>query len=84
MHMHGVEKRENGENIPTKKALTEMVKANPDSVTVYDTSAFDPDPNYTAKDMPMDEVFYIVGPDPYKDRKWYAQIKRTDKGTTVK
>jgi len=53
-----------GANYPTKKALKESIGR---PLRYVETSMFSPEykPNGT---------FCVVGPDPYRNRKWYAEV----------
>lgn len=58
---------------PTKKALREAVKLNPEDVVFFDTSAFANNGTVTIDQLKPSDV--IVGPDPYGRRSWYANVK---------
>lgn len=64
---------QDGRNFPSKKALREHVAAGK-PVTLVDTSAFNPRGTVALADVQPVDV--IVGPDPYRDRRWYANIKK--------
>lgn len=61
----------------TKKALKEAIAANPDEVYLYSTSAFG-GWSGMASALPEDMKFNVVGPDPYKNRSWYATVTRVN------
>lgn len=61
-----------GSNFKSKKALREAVAAG-ESVIFYDTSAFNNRGNPSAAELSPIDV--VVGPDPYTDRRWYANVK---------
>lgn len=64
----------------SKKALTEAVKAG--RVTYLEaTSVFGNEYDGPVSGAP-DGTYYVVGPDPYKSRKWYAQVIKS--GDTIK
>lgn len=67
----------------TKKALREAIEADPSSVTLQATSVFG-----NEYDGPLsrasDGTYYIVGPDPYRERKWYATIIKSNGTLKVK
>jgi hypothetical protein len=62
----------------SKKAIKAAVAENPSNVTIHATSAF------TARnspvrltDMAIGQRITFVGPDPYRNRKFYGTITRT-------
>jgi hypothetical protein len=61
-----------GANFPSKKALRQAV-ANGDVVVLEDTSAFNNRGTVGVTDLNPSDV--IVGPDPYRQRSWYANIQ---------
>lgn len=76
-----------GRHPKTKKALREAVKGGERDITFEPTSAFQR-PEWVSVDMiEAGEVgtVYVVGPDPFTSRKWYAQVVRGKDGkATVK
>ena len=62
----------NGSNFRSKKALREAV-ARGDQVNFHDTSAFNNRGTLSAGDLKNSDM--IVGPDPYRQRNWYANVK---------
>lgn len=54
-----------GYNKPTKKALKESVDETFDPI---ETSLF-------GNEYKGDGIYCVVGPDPYKNRKWFASVK---------
>lgn len=72
-----------GKRIKTKKALKEMVKADPRSVIVDSTALFGTRYDGYLSEMPEGVTLSVVGPDPYNDRKWYASVKRNGDNITV-
>jgi hypothetical protein len=69
----------------SKKALKEAVKADATKVRFYGTAAFGPGFDGTAADIPAGHILVVVGPDPYRSRKWYANVARKPDGSvTVK
>lgn len=60
----------------TKKALREAVAANPAGVEVYCTSEFgDQFDGFVSNLIETPHLkLSVCGPDPYRDRKWYATI----------
>jgi|1185.fasta_scaffold664281_2 hypothetical protein len=74
-----------GANFPhegkaTKTALKAALKANPTGVTLYATSDMGPQFNGPASSLPEGTTFNVVGPNPYRDRSWYASVKRGRNG----
>lgn len=69
--------------ISTKSALKAAVKANPSAVRFYGTSPMGPQFSGPATDIPEGTTLTVVGPDPYRSRKWFASVKRTAKGIVV-
>jgi hypothetical protein len=59
-------------NFKSKRSLAEALKAG-EAVTFTDTSAFDNAGTLKAGQLFPTDV--IVGPDPYRDRSWYANVK---------
>jgi len=62
----------------TKKALREAVADDPNMTRVHfdATSVFDTQARYSAQHtVATDDVLVVVGPDPYNNRKWYANVK---------
>lgn len=57
-----------GANYPTKKALKESIGKR---LRVIETSMF-------GNEFQPDGVNYVVGPDPYTSRKWYAAVTCKD------
>lgn len=70
----------------TKKALRIAIEEKPESVFLERTanSAFGSNVEFQGKitEMPEGETIYIVGPDPKKSRKWFANLTRM--GTNFK
>lgn len=63
--------------VATKKALREALAASPGDVTFDVTSmllAQGAPSTYRATEIPEDAVMTVTGPDPYKNRKWYASV----------
>jgi hypothetical protein len=57
----------------TKKLFKENVKAEPDTVQVYGTDLFHVLPPTRVSAL-GDGKYTVVGPDPGRERKWYATI----------
>lgn len=68
----------NGQNAASKKALREALTNAPASVTLYATSMFESEQikgDELAERLVDGDKLTAVGPDPYHDRRWYAQIE---------
>jgi hypothetical protein len=72
-----------GYRVSTKKLLREYLKANPTSVTFDPTSMFDDQSDFDGSHIPAGRILTVVGPDPHKNRKWYATVTQTAKGLRV-
>lgn len=74
-----------GKDIPTKAALKRAISDNPDRVFLYGTSTFGTGELPTSADkLPEGYKYSVVGPNPYKSRKWYATVERRNGRLTVK
>ena len=71
------------EGATTKKALKEAV-ARGDRVWAYCTSPLGPQYNGYLDELPEYITLSVVGPDPYKSRRWYASVIRSNGKITVK
>ena len=60
----------------TKKALREAINSDPSGVSLEATSPFGNEYGGSILHMPEGETVYIVGPDPYNKRSWYANLTR--------
>ncbi len=58
-------------NYPSKAALRRALQADPSDVLFYSTSDFTPGA-FRATEVPFGETLYVVGPDPYTSRKYFA------------
>lgn len=66
----------NGDEFASKKAFREFVSEASDSVRFEDTSFFDNRGTFYGTDNPLlKSSDVIVGPNPYTNRKWYANIR---------
>jgi hypothetical protein len=65
----------------TKKALREALAADPDGVYLEATSLFGDEYDGPATGLPVGRTAYLVGPDPYRKRVWYAALTRKKDGT---
>lgn len=78
--MHGV--RTQSGPIKTKSQLKKLAKEDPLSIVLENTSMMSNEFDGMARNLPEGQRVYIVGPDPYYNRKWYASMER--KGDTLK
>jgi hypothetical protein len=67
-----------GQRVPTKKALKELLATNPAGVTFDRTSAFDTVGTIKGDEIPLDSRLTVVGPDPFWRRSWYASVRVVD------
>jgi hypothetical protein len=75
----GAQYESDGKDIPTKSALKRAIQENPANVYFYGTSDF------TAVSGTVDILekgvkYSVVGPNPHKNRKWYATVEITQSG----
>lgn len=70
-------------DFPTKTALKQAIAANPAKVLLYATDAFGPNAGKAdiASATDIGTKYYVVGPNPYNSRKWYATVERFTNGT---
>lgn len=65
-----------GNEFASKKAFREFVRDAGDSVYFEDTSAFNSRGQFVGTDNPLlSSSDVIVGPNPWRNRKWYANIR---------
>jgi hypothetical protein len=67
----------NGARCKSKKALKEAVGTNPTSVSIEDTSFLGDSYSGSLADAPDSKLYYVVGPCPHTNRKWYATIVKS-------
>lgn len=72
----GVRVRKNRDDIPTKHRLKAMVLADPSSVEFYATSETGPQWEGTLDKLREGYTLVVVGPSPYVQRRWFANIIR--------
>ena len=73
-----------GSWVQTKKRLKELLRDKPSDVTFVKTSMFEADQS----DIPGDNIpqgvnLSVVGPDPWRQRTWYASVSRRGPKITV-
>lgn len=70
-----------GQRPRTKKALREALKADPAGVVFDPTSLLTGrTENLHGDNVPEGLTLVVVGPDPYRTRNWYANVKRGTDG----
>lgn len=62
----------NGKHPKTKKALREALASDPSSVIFDVTSMFERSVSHTGSDLDPALTLVVTGPDPHRDRRWYA------------
>ena len=68
----------------TKKQLRTCIATDPAGVYLYNTAVVGSGHwSGYANDLPEDNVFTVVGPDPYTARNWYATVYRKTDGTVA-
>lgn len=67
----------------TKQALKDAIASDPSSVFLYATSDLGPQFHDTADNLPDDMEFNVVGPNPYKNRNWYATVSKGVGGKVI-
>ena len=65
----------NGADIKSKKALIEAIKTDPNSVHFKGVSMFNTDVPERVSQIKHGITLQPVGPNPYSNRKWYANVK---------
>jgi hypothetical protein len=74
----------NGQRVPSKKALKELLKADPSDVLFDPTSLFGDQAVICGDDLSANGAkLTVCGPDPYLRRSWFATVERTEKGINV-
>jgi len=65
-----------GGDFPSKKALREFVAAHPDDVRLEDTSLIEnKGVHYGLASADLRRSDVIVGPNPWNNRRWYANVR---------
>jgi hypothetical protein len=87
MTQYEVGAKSDGADVPTKKALKELIKKNPSAVSFYPVTLF-PNPaseslRTTADKFPRGIIGQVTGPNPYTSRKWFATLAYNRKGELV-
>lgn len=64
-----------GAYVPTKTALRALLRTSPESVVFERTSLYDTEEGtITGATIPNGVIMTVVGPDPYRKRRWYANV----------
>lgn len=66
----------------SKKQVKELLLTQPEAVYLEATSTFG-EYDGPASGLPEGKTVYIVGPDPYTNRKFYGQIRKNGNGRLV-
>lgn len=61
----------------SKKEVKEIIKTNPERLSLEATSFFGNEYEGPITSMPEDKPAYVVGPDPYTKRNFYLTITRS-------
>jgi hypothetical protein len=80
----GVSDTVSGERIRTKKHLKELAASEPAQLLFDPTSVFDKQGSIRGDTVPADASLSVCGPDPYNERKWWAQVTLKDGKLSVK
>lgn len=72
-----------GDRIPTKKALMEALKKSPAEVVFDPTSMFGRQQDIRGDEIPENSVLSVVGPDPEKNRRWFASVSSDGRNIKV-
>lgn len=70
-----------GQRVPNKKRLRELLAANPVDVYFDGTALVKEVQGYRGSEIPEGIKLSVVLPDPYKDRRYYATVERKADGT---
>lgn len=73
----------NGERPKSKKQMKEAIMEDASRVRLEATSLFGNDYDGPVSEMPVGRMAFVVGPDPYTSRKFYANIERLANGKIV-
>lgn len=69
------------EGFKTKKDLRTAVQTDPSEVFVFGTSLFGDEPSGSVEEvLQVRSSIIVVGPDVYRDRRWYANVDRGKDG----
>lgn len=73
-----------GRRPKSKKEIRELVLTDPTRVVVEATSIFGNDYEGPVTEIPEGKTITFVGPDPYRDRRFYGNITRKGEKVTVR
>ena len=65
-----------GKFVDTKKNLKQLIATVPEEVRLESNAMFPPFYSGVASEVNEGHKFTVVGPDPYKSRKWYATVEK--------
>ncbi len=72
-----------GHDAPSKKALKLTLADHPERVEFYSTSPMGPQFVGTPDKIPAGFTLSVVGPDPFRSRKFYASVTNGPKGVRL-
>lgn len=72
--MENVRATFDGERVRTKTELKLAAKNHPGGLKFFSTSAFNIGSVWYGDELTTEDHLIVVGPDPYTDRRWYANI----------
>lgn len=72
-------------DIATKKELKAKLLESPKTVELYVTDAFGPNAHnrFNGEGLQVGTKYTVVGPNPYRSRKWYATVEKQWNGRIV-
>lgn len=71
------------QDVPTKTELKRALQSDAASVLFYTTSAFDGDKVLKGTELDHTVKYVVAGPNPYKNRKWFATVEFGHTGRIV-
>ncbi len=74
----------NGQRPASKKALREALVATPDAVSFDGASFLGPQFSGSVAELPAGITLSVCGPDPYRSRKWFANVSLVNGTPKVK
>jgi hypothetical protein len=72
-----------GVRFASKKSLKTALAENPSEVLFDVTAAFGNQDTLCGDALPQGDTLSVCGPDPYTNRRWYANVKATPTGPKV-
>lgn len=74
----------NGERVPNKKRLRELLAESPVDIYFDGTAMVKDVDGYRGNELPEGVILSVVLPDPYHDRRFYANVRNKGGKLTVK